>query len=216
MKVQCESCGTKLSLPEDKLTPGTSFSFNCPKCHHKNTVNVPTEKTPEDSAPLPAPDIEALAEGEGGVGEIYDEGTKLALICFDPGPTRDRLKKIMQDMDYIPIIPSGTRDALNRIRLTQFNVILLDENYDGQNGADNAVLRLIQPMEMSTRRRVFVALFGKNYKTLDQLTAYALSVNAVANLADEPEFDKFLRKALADYERFYKVYFDVMRELGKF
>jgi len=215
MKVQCESCGTKLSLPEDKLTPGTSFSFNCPKCQHKNTVNVPAGKTPDGSAPPPAPDMESLAEDEGGVGEIYDEGAKLALICFDPGPTRDNLKKIIQDRGYIPIIPSGTRDAVNRIRLTQFHVILLDENFDGQNETDNAVLRLIQPMEMSTRRRIFVALFGKNYKTMDHMTAFALSVNAVANLADEPEFDKFLRKALADYERFYKVYFDVMRELGK-
>lgn len=207
MKVQCENCGTKLSLPDEKLVPGTDFTFNCPKCRQQNTIKVPAQET--GSGPV------LNGEDEGAAGEFYEEGSKLALICFDEGPTRDNLAKIMTEMDYIPVIPSSARDALKRIRLTQFSVILLDENYAGQSKDNNVILRLLQPMDMTTRRRIFVALFGKDYNTFDNMTAFALSVNALINLSDEAQFGKVLHKGLADYDRFYKVYFDVMREMGK-
>jgi len=207
MKVQCENCGTTLSLPDEKLVPGTDFTFNCPKCHQKNTINVPAKET--------GPGPVLSGEDEGAAGEFYEEGSKLALICFDEGPVRDNLAKIMTELDYIPVIPSSARDALKRIRLTQFSVVLLEENYAGQSKDNNVILRLIQPMDMTTRRRIFVVLFGKDYKTFDNMTAFALSVNAVINLSDEAQFDKVLHKGLTDYDHFYKVYFDVMREIGK-
>ncbi|MBU2550132.1 MAG: zinc-ribbon domain-containing protein [Proteobacteria bacterium] len=211
MKVQCENCQTKLNLPDDRLKPGAEFAFNCPKCQHKNTVQVPT-----DNSAAPAGGAETgEAEDTGGLGEFYAEGTKLALICFDAGPLRDKLAKIITELGYHSVFPKSTRDAIERIRITLFHVILLDENYEGQNRENNSIFQLLQPMDMSTRRRIFLALFGKDYKTLDDMAAYAMSVNMVVNLSDEAELTKALQKGLATYERFYKVFFETMRELGK-
>ncbi len=204
MKVECEHCGARFNVPDEKLVPGTEFSFNCPKCQEKNSVDVPASGTAGSSD-----------EERGGVGEFYEEGAKLALICFDAGSARDALVKSAADLNFTPVIPSSARDALQRIRLTQFRAILLDENFDGQETGSNAILRLIQPMEMATRRRIFVALFGKGYTTMDHMSAFALSVNTVINTSDEKMFSKILQRAVMEYERFYKVYFDVMREMGK-
>ena len=213
MKVKCEHCQTTLSLKDDKLKPGAELTFTCPKCNQSNTVTVP-----EPEAPIMSDQTninEELTEDDGSLGEFYEEGTKPALICFDPGPMRDRLKQAVVKLDYLPVIPSSTRDALRRIRLTMFNMILLDESYGGQTRENNAILRLLQPMDMAVRRRIFLALFGNDYHSLDHMAAYALSVNAVINVADEPQFDKILFRGLSEYERFYRVYFDVMREMGK-
>ena len=225
MKVQCENCQTKLNLPDDKLTPGADFSFNCPKCKHRNTIHVPENGAESASAPPAAPEIKPPPspgstffdddDDGGGLGEFFEEGAQLALICFDPGPVRDRLAAIMEELDYVPVMPASARDALKRIRVTLFDAILLHTSYDGQNRENNAIYRLLQPMDMSTRRRIFFALFDNDLNTFDYMTAFALSANLVVNMADEPQFPKIIKRGLAEYERFYKVYFNVMREIGK-
>ena len=210
MKVQCEQCQTSLNLPDDKLSPGHDFSFNCPKCKVKNTVHVPVDLggPPEEQA-------HDLDSEDAALGEFFEEGAKPALVCFDPGPLRDKVVEAAKNVGYVPVCAASTRDALKRIRMTQYRMILIQETYEGQTKDDNAVLRLIQPMETPLRRRIFVALFGKDLQTFDHMTAYALSVNSVISLADEGKFDKILHRALSEYDRFYKVYFDVMREMGK-
>ncbi|MEW5722310.1 MAG: hypothetical protein AB1896_04340 [Thermodesulfobacteriota bacterium] len=216
MKVQCEKCGVKLNLPDDKLEPGMDFSFNCPKCNQKNTIKVPGKEEAEAPAPAAAAPAGDFEEDEiSGGEEFYEEGAKPALICFDEGTQRKNLVEIMKNMGYVPVLPSSTRDALKRMQVTRYNVILIHENYDGQTVERNALLRLLQPMEMTSRRRIFVALFGNGFKTFDYMAAYALSVNTVINTADEPKYPKILERAFAEYRRFYKVFFEVMSEMGK-
>ncbi|MBF0529663.1 MAG: hypothetical protein HQK55_10415 [Deltaproteobacteria bacterium] len=240
MKIPCQSCQAILNIPDDRLAPGMDFSFNCPRCKNKNTIHVPEGETsetvsfmpdtPPDHAPIKPspreapsptsanqthPPATSVEEEDGMVGEFYEDGAKLALICFDDGPMRDNLKNQVLELGYVPVIPASGRDTLQRLRVTQFNLILLHESYDGQSPTNNSVLQFIQPMEMTTRRRVVLILFGQNFSTLDHMTAYSMSVNAVANLADEAHFGKIIRRATAEHERFYRVYFDVMREMSK-
>jgi len=171
-----------------------------------------------DSAPEtePAqPDLGLEEDEEVTIGEFYEEGSKLALICFDEGPQRDSLAKIMTDLGYVPVLPKSTRDVLRRIKVTMFHAILLHENFNGHSGGLHPILVTLQPMNMSTRRRIFFAFFGNNFQSLDYMTAFQLSVNAVIALSDESRFDKIIHKALADYERFYAVYLEVAREAGR-
>ena len=72
MKVDCENCGSKLNLPDDKLEPGSAFSFNCPKCKHKNTVTVPAQSKSDLETDEGAPSA-----------DFFEEGAKPALICID-------------------------------------------------------------------------------------------------------------------------------------
>ena len=204
MRVECENCGSKLNLPDDKLEPGSSFSFNCPKCKQKNTVSVPPRKKSE-----PSVDDEAAAT------DFFEEGAKPALICIDDPQLRENLSKTVESLGYVPVTADSARDALKRIKLTQFRLVLVDEEFDGQTRDANAVLSFLQYMDMTTRRRIFVALFGDDFTSLDAMTAYALSVNAVIRRADFAQFAKMLHRALAENERFYKVFFDVSREIGK-
>lgn len=230
MKVECESCHVKINLPDDKLVPGKEFGFTCPKCKSKNSFMVPGEEEPagsesadqpesapsqEEAAPLPPVESDFDDDDDAAVGGFYEEGAKLALICFDEGPERDKLAEIMTGLGYVPVIPESIRDALSRIRMTQFRAVLLHENYDNFTDGLHPVLGILQPMNMSTRRQIFLALFGKNWQSLDYMSAFQLSVNAVVSLDDDRKYDKILHRGLADYERFYRVFFEISRELGK-
>ena len=204
MKVDCENCGSKLNLPDDRIEEGSAFSFNCPKCKHKNTVSIPAR---------PKPDLES--DDGAAADDFFEEGAKPALICFDSEDLRNRLSNAVKKLGYAPVTADSARDALKRIKLTQYRMVLVDEEFDGQTRDANAVLSYLQYMDMTTRRRIFVALFGNDFTTLDYMISYALSVNAVVNKADVDQYEQILRRAVAENVRFYKVFFDVSREIGK-
>lgn len=216
MKVDCQNCHVKINVPDDKLVPGESFAFTCPKCKTKNTVDIPGNDAPveapdteESAAPEEAEEeFEDYGDDDSDAGGFYEEGAKIALICFDEGSAQDQLVQAVGELGYVPVIPESARDAMTRIRVTHFDLILLDKGFDGNSEDFHPIHRFLQPMNMSTRRHIFFALFGEDLKTGDHMNAFKLSVNAVVSLDDEDIFDKVLHKAIADYERFYRVYFE--------
>jgi hypothetical protein len=212
MKVECNHCQAKLNLPDDKLTPGSEFAFQCPKCKQKNIIQVPEPESVSSSVPSANDPVD---DNDAVMPDFFEEGSKPALICFNPGNDGDELAVILGGLGYVPVRASSARDALNRMKLTQYFFIALEENYDGQSLSRNVVLTALQHMDMTTRRRIFVALFGDDFKSMDNMTAFALSVNTVVSQRDRNQWAKILKRAVAEYERFYKVYFDVMREMGK-
>jgi len=60
-----------------------------------------------------------------------------------------------------------------------------------------------------------VAAISDKFKTMDDMIAYAISVNAVINPKDLEKLGTVLKKGISDYERFYKVFFDTLVEVGK-
>lgn len=222
MKVNCENCEAILNLDDSKLPPGRDFSFNCPKCKHKNTIDVPPyNDPPQDDKAIKSTASDgkkidmSTSEEEIGDSDFFEEGSKPALICFNEGPLCDKIENVSRAMGFAPVVPTSAAEAHKKLKLTQFNMILLEETFGGKSLKFNALLSLMQQMETSIRRRIFVALFSKKIKTLDQMSAFALSVNLTVSLGDDDQFDKILKRGYAEYRRFYKVYFDVMREIGK-
>ncbi len=91
---------------------------------------------------------------------------------------------------------------------------MLDEEFCGETAENNTILRYLQPMPMSTRRSIYLMLISKEIRTLDNLLAYAKSVNAVINANDIQKVKLVLERAMADHRRFYKVYNDLVLAIG--
>lgn len=224
MKVECKGCQSKLNIPDDKLDPGTEFSFNCPKCKTQNTIQIPlgsmNESDSDESKPVKQQTAAKSSSFDGyeleGAEEFYEEGARLALICFNNDSLRTQIDGIVKNLGYLPVYPTSARDALRRIRMNQFDMVLIHENYEGMTLEANAILHFIQPMETPRRRKMFVAFFTDKYQSFDQMSAFALSVNLLVNLSDQDQFDKILHRGLSEYQRFYRVFFDVMTEMGKY
>jgi hypothetical protein len=68
---------------------------------------------------------------------------------------------------------------------------------------------------MPVRRRIFLALVSDGFKTMDNMMAFAMSANVVIHGKDAEKLNLVLRKAIAENERFYKVYTDTLVETGK-
>jgi CheY-like chemotaxis protein len=158
---------------------------------------------------------EITTAGTAGEHETYEEGARLSLVCVDVADRQAAVKSVLQDLGYTVQIAGSAPDAIERMRKSTYEVIVLDEEFRGSTEHDNAVLAAVHAMPMSIRRYVFVALLGRRLRTLDNLTAFARSVNLVVNVSDLSQLKAILARGIADNDRFYRVYREVLRETGR-
>ena len=138
-----------------------------------------------------------------------------ALICVDEGDRRTAVRAALEELGYAPEAPANAADAVDRLRKTAYQVVVVDETYEGGTALDNAVLKALNTTAMSIRRYMFVALLGADVKTLDNATAFARCVNAVVNTSDLGQLAALLRRAVADNDAFYRVFREVLQAAGK-
>jgi PleD family two-component response regulator len=154
-------------------------------------------------------------EVENPVRDEYDENQRLALLCEDAPDRQAEIKSVLEQLGYTTHLAVSALDAIERMRKNSYEIVVLDELFQGASPLDNPVLLGVQGMSMATRRYMFVALIGKGYKTFDNMAAFAKSVNLVVNLEDIFRLPVILRRAVNENNQFYRVLRDVLREAGK-
>ena len=203
-----------------------TFRVTCSKCNHRITLE--SQRSHQKQAPVGL-DI-ALAEvadaptaiaADLDLPSAYDsplevlaEGSRSALVCVDEPDRLKTVKEAIEDLNYYSSVASSVKEALSKLRYNQYDLVMLDEEFCGETADNNTVLRYLQPMPMSTRRNIFVTLISSQMKTLDNLMAFAKSVNAVINASDMQKVKLVLERAMADHRRFYRVYLNLIDALG--
>ena len=138
-----------------------------------------------------------------------------ALLCVDDDDRRGAVRKALEALGYAPETPADAEEAIDRLRKVPYQIVVVDEMYNGGTALDNAVLQALNAMSMSVRRYMFVALLAADVKTLDNASAFARSVNAVVNTNDLGQLTPLLRRAVADNDAFYRVFREVLQAAGK-
>jgi len=201
MQIQCPNCQKQLTIPEDKLPDKESFQALCPQCHQRITVKTKREKGTEGQP----------------TNYIYEEAYSelpRALICEDDPARQEIIAAALEDLGYKPLIVTDIREAQSLITYGHFELIILNEE-TGRTSSTNPLLNMIQHLPMAIRRNIFFALIGKNYRTMDNLMAFAKSANLVINHDDLPNMRSILKRSLEDHQRFYRVFKECLREVGK-
>jgi predicted Zn finger-like uncharacterized protein len=226
METTCEHCKAKLNIPDEKIPKNKKVKIACPKCKKKVTVNAKKKHNETGSFHLrfiESSDGEKSGEDRYGYGDysddqalaFYEEGTKLALVMDNNSEHTDNIRMDVGQLGYKAISAPNIRDAIGRMRYHHFDLIILSDGFDGQSLERNPILSYLNNLSMGVRRRMFVVLMGEGFKTMDDMMAFALSVNLVVNTKELDKMSAILKRALSDYEKFYKVFIDTMVELGK-
>ncbi len=226
METTCEHCKAKLNIPDEKIPKNQKVKIACPKCKKKMTLNAAKKRNETGSFHLQF--IESSQTGESGeeaygYGDysddqalaFYEEGTKLALVMDNHSEHIENIRMDVGQLGYKAISAPNIRDAIGRMRYHHFDLVILSDGFDGQSLERNPILSYLNNLSMAVRRRMFVALMGEGFKTMDDMMAFALSVNLVVNTKELDKLSAILKRAISDYEKFYKVFMDTMVELGK-
>ncbi|HBZ54535.1 MAG TPA: hypothetical protein DEO88_03940 [Syntrophobacteraceae bacterium] len=231
MEVTCGQCKARFNIPDDKVPKDRTFKLNCPKCKGKISLGGEAPEQPAKAdeageAPLkmmdPATDRKAPEESYGYEDftsdqalDFFEEGIKLALIMPNSSMNEAHLRAGLELIGYKCIPTPNTRDAIGKLRFHNFDLIILADGFDSQPLDHSVIVNYLNRLSMSVRRRIFLALISENFKTMDNMMAFAMSANVVINSKDIPKLHLILRKAVSENERFYKVFADTMVETGK-
>ncbi len=137
--------------------------------------------------------------------EFFELGDKTSLICADP-QTTEVAKATLQELGFKFHTAETPELAIERVRYTNYDCIILHENFAGTSLRSNMVLHYLAALPMSQRRYSFVCLIGPSFTTFDAMQAFGQSVHLVLNPVDVANFGPILKKGLAEFELLYRTY----------
>jgi len=146
--------------------------------------------------------------------DFFELGDKTSLICADP-TTTEIAKATLRELGFNYHTAETPELAIERMRYTNYDCIVVQEIFAGSSLRSNAVLNYLSPLPMSHRRHSFVCLIGPSFKTLDAMQAFAQSVHLVLNPVDLPNLGPILKKGLAEFELLYRAFKDTVAAMGE-
>ncbi len=228
--LKCPKCKTKISVIGGK---GQVMENSPPPAE---------EPPPEEAAPAPKPEQteeqkrvleiqkakDAVLE-EAGFEEVdsddYDaedkpfdfveEDGKTALICEADPDNLAIIQQALKGLDYHAVIAPDARDALKKMRFHVFELAIVNEDFFTNDPDRNGVLIYLERLQMTVRRKMFVALISSRFRTNDNMMAFNKSVNIIINSSNISEIGKIVKRGMTDNEMFYRVYKETMTKFGK-
>ncbi len=215
MDVICKSCGATLKIPDEKLPTDQVVSINCPRCNGKIRID---RREPDKNPVSKKEEVEEAGfEYEEDISplDLFEEGTRLALVLDgDDGHVKE-INTALEQLSYKSILPTSMREAMGKLHLYHFDMIILSDGFDGQDLERSPITHYLNHLSMSLRRKIFLVLLSDKFKTMDNMMAFGKSANLVVNPDDLSNLPLILKKAISDNEKFYKVFMDTLKETGK-
>jgi len=228
MQIKCTECEHGINIPDEKVPQGRVFSIACPGCRAKIRIDQHISSEPVEE-PKPFIEEEPETERDNSLGiilssesefddedeefSIYDENDKLALVLDETN--KNLWMDVLEERGFKVQFAKSPEHAVHKMKFTHYHFVILHENYGKVALEKNPVYRGLVEMLMATRRHIFFAVVGKNFKTLNNMQAFSTSVNLVINEKDLDKLARILKKAISEHEMFYKVFNESLQAMGK-
>lgn len=201
MNIICDHCQTKLNIPDEKLPKDKNTTVNCPKCKGKLTIPA------QSGSPIGLDD-------DTGPSFLSFEDRMNALACIGDAPVQRQVWYTLKSMGFDVSSEDSTVSALDKLEYHIFHLLVIDETFDQKRGLPQ-LLKKLNMMDMSIRRRMALVLVSGRFKTNDYMAALHTSVNNILNTDDITHVEPFLKKVISDHRALYMVYNESLKQAGK-
>ena len=217
MEISCQGCQSKFRIADEKLPKGKTAFLKCPK--GQNRIGVPPVVRDAETTDPSAleEDFFSFDEDDNDGYEVSDkpfdfveEEGKMALLCESDPMIKKAIKPVLAVLEYSITEVKNSREALKSMRYRNYDLIVVNEYFDAKNPDANGVLIYLERLNMAVRRNIFTAMITRRFRTMDNMTAFQKSVNMVVNVDNITDFDKILRRGLADFGMFYQAFKDCL------
>jgi len=217
--VRCPKCNSTISssgaspaLEQSALAVGGSPSTDHPRFEQATArayepVNPQPAIASNDALQMLA---ELLANGASRANEnpgsrpAWDK--RKALVC-SAELLRDLVAKKLSESDYQVFVAEDTRQAVETMRSKQMDLVLLDPQFDPAEQGSAFVVREVNVLRPSQRRRLFFVLLSPSLRTMDAHAAFLNNVNAIVNVNDLEDLDRIMDVSLRDYNELYREFY---------
>jgi predicted Zn finger-like uncharacterized protein len=211
MEITCQHCRSKFKIPDDKIPADRSASLPCPKCKNKIRLNPRGSTTASIQADITSNDYDA---SDKPFDFIEEEG-HTALVCESDATVRKKIVNNLNLLEYHVTVSDSGRDALKKMRYHQYDLIVVNESFSSEGPDANMVLLYLERLNMTVRRQMFVVMISNQYRTMDQMMAFRYSVNIIVNTKNVDDIGKVIQRGLTDYEFFYGVFQETLKDVGR-
>ena len=224
MQVTCNACQRSINIPDEKLPKDHAFSITCPECKIKFKVDQHLKPKEREPVPSPPKEKEKIVDTASMVVNpeefeddedlvIYDENDQIALVLDDIN--KDIWTKALEEKNFKIQYARSPEYAVHKMKFTHFHFVALNENFGNVALDESPIYQTMIEMQMVTRRNIFFALVGTNFKSLNNMQAYQKSANVVINEKDLEKLGDILKKSISENEIFYKVYKETLNTMRK-
>lgn len=214
MEIICNNCQSKFRVPDEKIPPGRQASVPCPKC--KGKISLGTEKRSKSGRAGSAnPNSNSNYDASEKPFDFIEEEGLTALVCEANALVRKTITNALDVLEYQITEAESTRDALKRMRYHNYDLFVVNENFDTDHPESNGILLYLERLNMTVRRNMFIALVSDRFRTMDNMMALNKSVNLIVNIKNIEDIGKILSRGITDNEYFYRVFKGTLKEVGR-
>ena len=147
--------------------------------------------------------------GKGGANPLADPtarpawSPRKALVCT-PLQYRDSIARSLAENEFEVYVAEDTRQAVETMRANHMEVVLLEPQFDSAEQGGAFVVREINVLRPTQRRRLFFVLISTSLRTMDAHAAFLNNVNCVVNINDLGDLPRILEVALREYNEMYR------------
>ena len=221
--VRCPKCNSTISsggaspaLEQSALAVGGSPSTDHPRFEQPSAraYEPPAKQAGTIEAGSSNEALQLLAEllSKSGAREPENPGARpawdkrKALICSSE-TYREPLARRLTEGGYQVFVAEETRQAIETMRSKQMDVVLLDPLFDPAEQGSAFVVREVNVLRPTQRRRLFFVLLSPSLRTMDAHAAFLNNVNAIVNLNDLDDLERVMDIALREYNELYREFY---------
>ncbi|MDR2302605.1 MAG: zinc-ribbon domain-containing protein [Deltaproteobacteria bacterium] len=220
----CPQCKVKntMTLPERRITEISleegeeQAQAAAPPPRQSAPPTPPPSATQTGQIPLPPPGT-MLPPDYGSLdvdSEDLPEGMKSAMIAFDSEEIQEKLIEKLSTLGFRTTTAINVRDAVKQLKFGRFQLLIIQEDYYGATLSTNQIIRAVNSIELSVRHDMFVAVVGPSFTSLDDLTAFSLSLDTVINTSDLDDIERILISAMGHVKKFMATYKELIYQRG--
>ena len=126
-----------------------------------------------------------------------------ALVCLAE-VSREQVARSLAENGYQVFVAEDTRQAVERMRENQLDVVIIDPKFDSAEQGSVFVTREVNMLRPAQRRRLFFVLLSQSVRTMDAHSAFLNNVNAVVNTSDAADLPTLIEHRIRDFNELYK------------
>jgi len=213
MEIICNNCQSKFRVPDKKIPAGKRATVACPKC--KGKISLGSPKVSQGSGSFDSADSNNGYDAAEKPFDFIEEEGLTALVCEANPLVRKTIIKALDVLEYQITEAESTRDALKRMRYHNYDLFVINENFDTDNPESNGILLYLERLSMLVRRNMFIALISDRFRTMDNMMALNKSANLIINSKNIDDIGKILSRGITDNQFFYRIFKGTLKEVGK-
>jgi hypothetical protein len=212
VRVLCNGCRSRFNIPDNEVPEGEAPTILCPKCKALAEINGKgTRRELEDRVPY----LSESPQSEFGVDplldyanaiDVVDEGVKTALLCDTNVKRAERIAQALQELDFWVVHAMRPAFALGKLHHNNYDLIVLEENFNADKDSENLVLHHVQILPMHLRRQFYLCLLCQDKPTLDSKLAFRMGANLILNPKDLDKAKVLFARAIKEYRNFYGLF----------